>query len=60
MQQQPSCGHGHTATATNDRGPYYTAEYGLERADSLHGAYSMDCITVTCYNVRVTSYHAPV
>ncbi len=36
------------------------AEHGLEYADSLHGAYSTDCIVATSYNIRVMRYHALV
>jgi hypothetical protein len=55
-----SRGHERAAIATSDRGPRFIVEHGLEHTDSLYGAYSIDCTTVTCYNVRVTSYHALV
>jgi hypothetical protein len=52
--------HEHAAMATSDRRPHFTAEHGLEHVDSLRGAYSTDCIAVTCYNIQVTSYRTLV
>jgi hypothetical protein len=54
-QQLLSHDREYTAKATSDSGPHCMAKYSLQLVDSLHSAYSIDCIAVTCYNIQVMS-----